>query len=137
MAERLSPSGLIQSGINGLCTVANLDPRDPRTKNFKRAVAVNIGQENPKAENHANTLSRLTGHKSIDWETKFTESLPADLQEVTGKAIASSLEVTDRDPILATVHAVGTFIKPMLDTVEKDQADEVIRQLVTGIAASK
>ncbi len=137
MAERLSPSGLIQSGINGLCTVANLDPRDSRTKNFKRAVAVNIGQENPKAENHANTLSRLTGHKSIDWETKFTESLPADLQEVTSKAIASSLEVTDRDPILATVHAVGTFIKPMLDTVEKDQADEVIRQLVMGIAASK
>ena len=137
MAERLSPSGLIQSGINGLCTVANLDPRDSRTKNFKRAVAVNIGQENPKAENHADTLSRLTGHKSIDWETKFTESLPADLQEVTSKAIASSLEVTDRDPILATVHAVGTFIKPMLDTVEKDQADEVIRQLVMGIAASK
>lgn len=134
MSKRISPAELIQSGINGLATVANLDPRDPRTKNFKRAVAVNIGQAHPRAEKHASELSRLRGHRTMDWETAFSESLPEALNSNVKTAVEKSLAAADGDPMLATVHAVGTFINPVLGTVDDDVADEFVRRVVVEIS---
>ena len=137
MSERLSPAALLRSGINGLVTVVNLDPRDPRTKNFKRAAAVSIGQDNRRAEPRVDTLSRLTGNTPMDWDTKFTDDLPESLAKDTDSAIATSLEVTGRDPALATVYAVNTYVKPVLNDIDDTQASEVIRRVVTGVLGSK
>lgn len=133
MGNRMSPSALITKGLNALPVIANLDPRDRRTKNFKMAVTRRLGTDNPSEDDKILTLGTLTGSQGMDWDKQFVKRLKPELAKEVDRVIDQSLLLCDGDTNIATTHALTQYVTPIIGTVSQAQSDEVIRRVVNGI----
>lgn len=130
MAERFSPAILLQS--RDLYTLVSINTQDPRSQAFKRAAAVllsSTAQQRARVE----TLGYLTGNRVVTWDTPVGE-LPTQIQWRLGAEIEYAMDL-DSNPANAMVIMLGTYIEPQISTLTIEQADEYIRQSVTGIVA--
>lgn len=135
MGKRTSPSSLIQQGVSALPVLASLDPRDQRTKNFKLGVTRQLGAEAAE-RTKIESLGTLSGNTQLDWETPYVKRLKPELNRAANDAVANAITVCDGDASNATTHALGKYVKPILDNNTQRQNDEFIRRVVSGIAAN-
>lgn len=114
-----------------LTEVVTLDPTDPRTRCFKRAVATHISIESERFR--IAELGLSCGWEAIDWDTPYCDQLDKAQADRVTKVVKHATLCAGHDPIYAVTHAVRHYVVKDVATMSTDQANEYIRQIVNGI----
>ena len=123
--------GMLCDSPNSIADMVNLDPTDPRTRCYKRAVATHIAVE--EARHGLADLGKLTGLETIDWDTPYCDQLDVHQEDRVAQVVESSLASAGQDPIYAVTHAVRHFVLKDVPAMSTDKSNEYIRQVVNGI----
>lgn len=128
--EKVNLVGMLCDSQSSIADMVNLDPTDPRTRCYKRAVATHISVER---DSSLANLGNLTGSKKIDWDTPYCDQLDNHQEDRVTKAVEQSLASAGQDPIYAVTHAVRHYVIKDVAAMSTEQSNEYIRKIVNGI----
>lgn len=129
--KQISLVDMLCESPKSIASMANLDPTDPRTRCYKRAVATHVSVE--AACGRIAELGTLTGNDQLDWDTPYCGRLGKRREDRVTKIVNQSIESGGSDPIFAVTHAVRHFVCKDVATMSTDESNEYIRKIVNGI----
>lgn len=129
--EKANLVAMLCNSADALTEMVTLDPTDPRTRCYKRAVATHISIEAERFR--IAELGTTTGWETIDWDTPYCDQLDKTQEDRVTKVVNQSMRCAGQDPIYAVTHAVRHYVVKDVATMSVDQSNEYIRQVVNGI----